>query len=269
MLPPLLEIKNLTRRFGGVVAVNDASFSVQQGQIFSIIGPNGAGKSTLFNCICGIYQPTAGSIEFEGKPLTGLKPHQIAALGIARTFQNIELFSHMTTLQNLMLGRHVRMQSGLVRCVAAFWRRTRTMQEEIAHRERVEQIIDLLDLQSARDLFVSALPYGRQKLVELGRALALEPKLLLIDEPAAGMTSEERHDLFFWLKDIVEELGVTILMIEHNMQMVMDISDKILAMDFGRTIIEGSAQEVASHPQVIEAYLGESAKPHAAAAEIT
>ncbi|MFQ5632570.1 MAG: ATP-binding cassette domain-containing protein, partial [bacterium] len=164
----------------------------------------------------------------------------------------------MTTMENLMLGRHLLMQSGLLRCASAFWRRTACMQEEIEHRAAVEKIIDLLDLQSARDHFVGELPYGRQKLVELGRALALQPRLLLLDEPAAGMTSEERQDLFFWIKDINEELDVTVLMIEHNMQMVMDISDHILAMDFGKKIAEGSGDEVASHPEVVKAYLGES-----------
>ena len=251
------KINNLTVRFGGLVAVDDVSFTMEKGKIFSIIGPNGAGKTTIFNCINGIYKPSAGSIHFNDNKITGLKPHQIVRYGIARTFQNIELFSHMTTMENLMLGRHVHMKSGVWSGAALFGSRTRIAREEIQHRERVESIIDLLDLQSARDHFVGALPYGKQKLVELGRALALEPKLLLLDEPSAGMNSEEKGDLIFWIKDIQEELRVTILMIEHDMKMVMDISDRILAINFGKRIFEGNPAEVASHPEVLKAYLGE------------
>ena len=251
------KIENLTVRFGGLVAVDDVSFTMEEGKIFSIIGPNGAGKTTIFNCISGIYKPSAGTIYFKNKKITGLKPHQVARRGIARTFQNIELFSHMTTMENLMLGRHVHMKSGVWSSAVLFSSKSRVAREEIQHRERVENIIDLLDLQSARDHFVGALPYGKQKLVELGRALALEPKLLLLDEPSAGMNSEEKGDLIFWIKDIQEELGVTILMIEHDMKMVMDISDRIHAMNFGKTITEGKPAEVASHPEVLKAYLGE------------
>ncbi|MBC8180723.1 ABC transporter ATP-binding protein [candidate division KSB1 bacterium] len=251
------KIENLTVRFGGLVAVDDVSFTMEEGKIFSIIGPNGAGKTTIFNCINGIYKPSTGTIYFNGNKITGLKPHQIARRGIARTFQNIELFSHMTTMENLMLGRHVHMKSGVWSGAVLFSSKSRVAREEIQHRERVENIIDLLDLQSARDHFVGALPYGKQKLVELGRALALEPKLLLLDEPSAGMNSEEKGDLIFWINDIQEELGVTILMIEHDMKMVMDISDRIHAMNFGKTITEGKPAEVASHPEVLKAYLGE------------
>ncbi len=250
-------IENLTMRFGGLLAVDNVSFTMEEGKIFSIIGPNGAGKTTIFNCINGIYKPSAGTIYFDGNKITGLKPHQVARRGIARTFQNIELFSHMTTMENLMLGRHVHMKSGVWSGAVLFGSKTKVAREEIQHREQVESIIDLLDLQSARDHFVGALPYGKQKLVELGRALALEPKLLLLDEPSAGMNSEEKGDLIFWIKDIQEELGVTFLMIEHDMKMVMDISDRILAVNFGKTISEGKPAEVANHPEVLKAYLGE------------
>ena len=252
------KIENLTVRFGGLLAVDDVSFTLQKGKIFSIIGPNGAGKTTIFNCINGIYKPNSGKIFFNNTNITGKKPHQIACLGIARTFQNIELFSRMTTMENLLLGRHVHMKSGVWSGAVLFGRRTKAAREEVQHRERVENIIDLLDLQSARDHFVGALPYGKQKLVELGRALALEPKLLLLDEPSAGMNSEEKGDLIFWIKDIQEELGVTILMIEHDMKMVMDISDRILAVNFGKTITEGKPAEVAGHAEVLKAYLGEN-----------
>jgi len=251
------KIENLSVRFGGLIAVDGVSFELQKGMIFSIIGPNGAGKTTIFNCISGIYKPHSGSVFFDGKQISGLKPHKIARMGIARTFQNIELFSHMTTMDNLMLGRHIHMKTGVWSGATLLARKTKAAKEEVRHREKVEQIIDLLDLQSARDHFVGELPYGAQKLVELGRALALEPKLLMLDEPSAGMNSEEKQDLHFWIKDIQEELGVAILMIEHDMKMVMDISDRILAINFGRTIVEGVPTEVANHPEVLKAYLGE------------
>jgi len=239
------------------MAVDHVSFSVSKGFIFSIIGPNGAGKTTIFNCISGLYKPSSGSIIFQGEDITGLKPHRIATKGIARTFQNIELFSRMTTMENLMLGRHIHMKTGILSGATFFRRGSRAAKEEIRHREYVEKIIDLLDLQSARNQFVGSLPYGTQKLVELGRALALEPKLLLLDEPSAGMNSEEKQDLVFWIKDIQDELGVTILLIEHDMKMVMDISDRVLAINFGRPIIEGVPDVVQRHPDVLKAYLGE------------
>lgn len=253
----LFFIDRLSISFGGLVAVDRVSFQVESGSIFSIIGPNGAGKTTIFNCISGLYKPDSGKILFNGEDLTGLKPHRVAQKGIARTFQNIELFSRMTTMENLMLGRHIHMKTG-VWCGATFFRRgSKAAREEIEHRARVEKIIDLLDLQSARNQFVGSLPYGTQKLIELGRALALEPKLLLLDEPSAGMNSEEKQDLIFWVKDIQDELGVTILLIEHDMKMVMDISDRILVINFGRPIIEGNPEDVQKHPEVLKAYLGE------------
>jgi len=249
-------VQNLRVRFGGLVAVDSVSFGVERGGIFSIIGPNGAGKTTIFNCISGIYKPEGGRILFEERDITRLKPHVRAELGIARTFQNIELFSKMTTMENLMLGRHIHMKSGVWGGSLMFWRNAPAARDEVKHRGRVEEIIDLLDLQSARNQLVGGLPYGTQKLVELARALALEPKLLLLDEPSAGMNSEEKQDLIFWIKDIQDELGVTILLIEHDMKMVMDISDRILVLNFGRPIAEGLPREVQSHPDVLSAYLG-------------
>ncbi|MCD6295650.1 MAG: ABC transporter ATP-binding protein [Deltaproteobacteria bacterium] len=250
-------IDNLTITFGGLVAVDSVSINVKPGSIFSIIGPNGAGKTTIFNCISGLYKPDSGAIYFKGEDIIGLKPHKIARKGISRTFQNIELFSRMTVMENLMLGRHIHMKTGIWTGATFYRRGSRAAQEEIKHRERVENIIDLLDLQAARNQFVGGLPYGTQKLVELGRALALEPALLLLDEPSAGMNSEEKQDLIFWVKDIQDELGVTILLIEHDMKMVMDISDTILAINFGKPITEGRPEEVQKHPEVLKAYLGE------------
>ena len=250
-------LNSLTIRFGGLVAVDRVTLNVEPGSIFSIIGPNGAGKTTIFNCVSGLYKPDSGKIYFKGEDITGLKPYRIAQKGIARTFQNIELFSRMTTMENLMLGRHIHMKTGVWSGSTFFRRGSKAAQEEIEHRERVERIIDLLDLQSARNQFVGGLPFGTQKLVELGRALALEPELLLLDEPSAGMNSEEKQDLIFWIKDIQDELGVTILLIEHDMRMVMDISDRILAINFGKPITEGIPEEVQRHPEVLKAYLGE------------
>jgi len=250
-------INKLSISFGGLLAVDNVSFDVAPGSIFSIIGPNGAGKTTIFNCISGLYSPDSGNILFQGKDIIGLKPHKIAKKGIARTFQNIELFSRMTTMENLMLGRHIHMKTGIWSGATFYRRGSKAAREEIEHRERVERIIDLLDLQAARNQFVGGLPYGTQKLIELGRALALEPKLLLLDEPSAGMNSEEKQDLIFWIKDIQDELGVTILLIEHDMKLIMDISDRILAINFGKPITEGTPLEVQKHPEVLKAYLGE------------
>ncbi|MBW1729794.1 MAG: ABC transporter ATP-binding protein [Deltaproteobacteria bacterium] len=251
------KVENLSISFGGLEALKDISFEVKKGEIFAIIGPNGAGKTTLFNCINGIYTPDKGRVIFKDQEIQGKKPDRIARLGIARTFQNIELFSHMSTMENLMLGRHTKMRAGLFRGAFMWGKRSFAGREEIQHREKVEEIIDLLDLQSVRNKMVGSLPYGTQKLVELGRALALEPELLLLDEPCAGMNSEEKQDTIFWIKDIQDELGVTILLIEHDMKMVMDISERILAINFGSPITEGSPEEVQRHPEVLKAYLGE------------
>lgn len=254
---PLLEVRDLHHRFGGLLALDQVTFGVTQGRIQAVIGPNGAGKTTLFNCINGIYHPDRGSIVFKDQEVQGRKPDRIARLGIARTFQNIELFSNMSTMENLMLGRHIFMKTGLFRGAFLWGRRSFAGREEVAHREKVEKIIDLLDLQAVRNKFVGALPYGTQKQVELGRALALEPELLLLDEPSAGMNSEEKQDMIFWVKDIQDELGVTILLIEHDMKMVMDISDRILVINFGSSITEGTPDEVQKNPEVLKAYLGE------------
>lgn len=237
--------------------MQDLSFRVDQGEIFSIIGPNGAGKSTIFNCINGLYRAEKGNIRLSGKELIGLKPDQIAAAGIARTFQNLELFSHMSTMNNLLLGRHLKMKASLLHLLGLSFPNSRAAREEVHHRERVEEIIEFLELEPYRETPVFALPYGVQKLVELGRALALEPKLLLLDEPAAGLNNEERQDMIFWIKDIRDELGITIIVIEHNMQLVKDISDRLLALNFGKKIAEGSVEEVLQNEEVIHAYLGE------------
>jgi len=255
--PDFFSVQNLTISFGGLTAVDNVSFAITSGSIFSIIGPNGAGKTTIFNCINGLYTPNSGKTIFKGEDITGLKPHKIARKGIARTFQNIELFSRMTTMENLMLGRHLHINTGVFSGATFFRRKSKAAREEIKHREQVEQIIDLLDLQAARNQFVGGLPYGTQKLIELGRALALEPELLLLDEPSAGMNTEEKQDLIFWVKDIQDELGVTILLIEHDMRMVMDISDRILAINFGKPLCEGIPEEVQNNPEVLKAYLGE------------
>lgn len=251
------EVDHISKSFGGVKAVQDLSFRVDQGEIFSIIGPNGAGKSTIFNCINGLYRAEKGNIRLSGKELIGLKPDQIAAAGIARTFQNLELFSHMSTMNNLLLGRHLKMKASLLHILGLSFPNSRAAREEVRHRERVEEIIEFLELEPYRETPVFALPYGVQKLVELGRALALEPQLLLLDEPAAGLNNEERQDMIFWIKDIRDELGITIIVIEHNMQLVKDISDRLLALNFGKKIAEGSVEEVLQNEEVIHAYLGE------------
>ena len=253
-----LEIEHLTIRFGGLTALEDIALSIPRGALHAIIGPNGAGKTTLFNCISGIYSPQTGTIRFEGRDIRGFKPHAVARMGIARTFQNIELFQHMNTMENIMLGRHIHMRTGIFSGATMWGRRSFAGHEERVHRRAAEEIIDLLNLQSVRNKMVGGLPYGTQKRVEMGRALALEPRLLLLDEPCAGMTADEKQDMMFWIKDIQSELGVTILLIEHDMKMVMDISDRILAINFGKPITEGPPDSVRAHPEVLKAYLGET-----------
>jgi branched-chain amino acid transport system ATP-binding protein len=256
MTVPFFKVSNLSKSFGGLKAVDQLTFQVERNMIFSIIGPNGAGKSTIFNCINGLYQPEEGIIDYKGQNLVGLRPDQVAQQRIARTFQNLELFAHMSTMDNLLLGRHLHMKAKIWQILGLNIKRSKAAQEEIAHRQKVEEIIDFLELQSARNQFVSALPYGKQKLVELGRALALDPELLLLDEPAAGLNQEEREEMVFWIKDIRNQLGITVILIEHNMQMVSSISDRILAVNFGKKLVEGTANEVLNHPEVIQAYLG-------------
>ena len=249
----LLSARNLSVRFGGVLAVNDVSFDVRRGEVFTLIGPNGAGKTTVFNLISRIYNPTTGSIAFDGQPLTQQPPHRIAALGIARTFQNIELFEHASVLHNLLVGRHTHRRTGVFGEMF-FTRRVR--EAEIAAREKVERVIDLLDLQHHRDALVAGLPYGVRKVVELARALCTEPRLLLLDEPSSGLNVEETEDMAFWIQDIRHELGVTVLMVEHDMSLVSKVSDRVLAMNQGEVLAVGTPREVQSHPGVIEAYLG-------------
>jgi len=256
-------IENLSISFGGLKAVNNVSFNVEPNSIFSIIGPNGSGKTTIFNLISGIYHPSNGRIILEGEDMVGKTPDRIARKGIARTFQNIELFAKATVMDNLMLGRHIHMTTGVFTGAALWGRGARAVKEEIANREIVEGIIDFLELQSVRDQYVASLSYGKRKLVELGRALALQPKILLRDEPSAGMNTEEKEDLNIWIKDIREDYKVTILLIEHDMNMIMGISDRIFAINHGEKIIEGLPREVQTHPEVIKAYLGEEDIFHA------
>lgn len=250
-------VENLSISFGGIKAVNNVSFDVEKNKIFSIIGPNGSGKTTIFNMISGIYKPNEGKIFLENENIVGLRPDAIARKGIARTFQNIQLFGNATVMDNLMLGRHIHMKTGILSGAFMWGKHAYAAREEVRHREIVERIIDFLDLQALRDLFVSNLPYGKRKLVELGRALALEPKILLLDEPSAGMNTEEKDDLRIWIKDIQEDYNVTILLIEHDMNMVMGISDRILAINQGVEIIEDVPKIVQKNPDVIAAYLGE------------
>lgn len=254
MMPsPLLSAQQLSVQFGGVLAVKDVSFDVQRGEVFTLIGPNGAGKTTVFNLISGIYTPTRGHISFNGQALTDVPPHGVAALGIARTFQNIELFEHASVLQNLLIGRHTHRRSALWQDLL-FTPSTR--RAEIEAREKAEQIIDFLDLQHHRDATVAGLPYGVRKVVELARALCIEPQLLLLDEPSSGLNVEETEDMAYWISDIQKLLGITVLMVEHDMTLVNAVSDRVLAMSQGEVLAMGSPQEVQNHPQVIEAYLG-------------
>jgi branched-chain amino acid transport system ATP-binding protein len=252
----ILQVESLSVSFGGVKAVNGVDFAVRPGEVFTLIGPNGAGKTTVFNLISRIYAAGAGRIVFDGKDITRLPAHRIASLGIARTFQNIELFEHATVLQNLLIGRHVHRRASLWEEMLFLPKVRRT---EIEFREQVERVIDLLDLQHYRDAHVSGLPYGVRKVVELGRALATRPKLLLMDEPSSGLNVEETEDMGFWIEDIVQDLGITVVMVEHDMSLVSRVSHRVLAMNQGAVLTIGSAREVASHPAVIEAYLGTAA----------
>ena len=249
----LLSAKNLSVRFGGVLAVNNVSFEVQRGEVFTLIGPNGAGKTTVFNLISRIYTPTAGGIAYEGKVLTDVPPHQIASLGIARTFQNIELFEYATVLQNMLIGRHTHRGTG-VWSDMFFTGKARAA--EITAREKCEEVIDFLGLQKHRDSMVAGLPYGVPATIELARALCTEPKLLLLDEPSSGLNVEETDDMAFWIQDIKHELGITVLMVEHDMTLVSKVSDRVLAMNQGEVLAMGAPREVQTHPGVIEAYLG-------------
>jgi branched-chain amino acid transport system ATP-binding protein len=245
--------ENLAINFGGVRAVDDVSFSVQKGEVFTIIGPNGAGKTTIFNLVSRIYDPTAGRLIFEDREITATPPHRIAELGIARTFQNIELFEHATLLQNLLLARHVHRRSSFF-SELLFLPSVRRM--EVEQREAVEKVIDFLDLQQYRDTFVVNLPYGARKIAELARALCTDPKLLLLDEPSSGLNVEETDEMAFWIEDIKNLLGISVLMVEHDMKLVAAVSDRVLALNYGRPLATGTPQEVQSHPEVIRAYFG-------------
>ncbi len=251
----LLGVEEVSKAFGGVQAVTRVSLDVPPGAIVSVIGPNGAGKTTLLNVVSGFYRPDHGRVLLDGADITGLPPHRVAARGVARTFQNIALFKGMSVLDNLMLGRHVHMRAGVLGSVL-YW--GLAQREEVAHRRRVEEIIEFLRIQDLRRRLTGSLPYGLQKRVELGRALALDPKVLLLDEPMGGMNQEEKEDMARFILDVNEEWGTTVILIEHDMGVVMDISDRVAVLEMGRKIAEGSADEVRADPRVITAYLGES-----------
>ena len=249
----MMEMKNITLRFGGVTAIKDISFDIREGEIRAIIGPNGAGKSSMLNVISGFYHPQEGEVWFHGVKRPPMKPFQVAQLGIARTFQNIALFEGMTVLDNVMTGRLTHMKTGML-AQAIWWGRAQA--EETENREKVERIIDFLEIQAIRKTPVGRLPYGLKKRVELARALAAEPKLLLLDEPMAGMNVEEKEDMSRFILDVNDEFGTTIALIEHDMGVVMDLSDRVVVMDYGKKIGDGTPQDVRNNQAVIDAYLG-------------
>ena len=249
----ILEVKNISLRFGGVKALTDISFDVREHEVRAIIGPNGAGKSSMLNCINGVYQPQEGQISFRGKTFSHMNSRQVAEMGIARTFQNLALFKGMSVLDNIMTGRNLKMRTNLFQQALRWGAAER---EESAHREFVERIIDFLEIQAYRKTPVGRLPYGLQKRVDLGRALAMEPQVLLLDEPMAGMNVEEKQDMCRFILDVNDEYGTTIVLIEHDMSVVMDISDRVVVLDYGRKIGDGTPDEVRTNPDVISAYLG-------------
>jgi len=249
----LLSLHNVTLSFGGLVAVNNVSFEVKQGEVFSLVGPNGAGKSTIFNLISRFYTPNEGDIKFEGTSILGMASDKVPALGIARTFQNIELFEQATVLQNLLVGRHRHCTTNIL---SQMLFTPAAHRQEIAHREAVEEVIDFLDLQPYRDKYIAGLPYGVRKVVELARALSTKPRILLLDEPASGLSIEETQDMIFWIEDIKKQMGITVLMVEHDMNLVASVSDHVLALADGKELAMGTPAQVQSHPAVIEAYLG-------------
>ncbi|MBB1029860.1 ABC transporter ATP-binding protein [Dietzia sp. SLG310A2-38A2] len=250
---PVVEFSDVSLSFGNLKAIDGVEFTVNQDELFAIIGPNGAGKTSIFNVLSGVYRPQQGSVKLKGHQLLGMSPHKIARLGVARTFQNVELFANLTLVDNLMLGRHVKFRYGTLAAIA--WVGPARRQEEL-NRAAVEEIIDLLELQAWRKLPVGLLPYGIQKRIELGRALAMEPEILLLDEPVAGMNLEETEDTARFLLSIRQEFKTPMILVEHDMSLVMDIADRVLAIDFGAPLALGTPAEVQSHPAVVEAYLG-------------
>ena len=250
---PLLAVAGLTLRFGGVTALDDVGFEVLPGELFAIIGPNGAGKTSIFNCLNAVYRPQSGTIELDGTPITGVAPAQTARLGIARTFQSLGLFHRLNVIENLMLGRHHLMRTGFA-AGALWWGRAK--REELANRARVEEIIELLELERFRYQAVGALPYGVQKRIEFGRALAMEPRLLLLDEPVAGMSLEETEDMARYIVEVRNEVALAMILVEHDMHLVMDLADRVMALDFGQVIATGPPTAVQCDPRVVEAYLG-------------
>jgi branched-chain amino acid transport system ATP-binding protein len=249
----LFEAQNISVRFGGIRAVDDVSFKVEKGEVFSIIGPNGAGKTTIFNLISRIYNSTEGKLILDGQDFTKTPANLVAGMGIARTFQNIELFPNATLLQNLLIGRHCHSSVGLFSQLA-FTGSTR--RAEIQHREKAEDVIAFLGMQRYRDALIANLPYGVRKVVELGRALCIEPKLLLLDEPSSGLNVEETEGMGFWIDDIKKDLGITVIMVEHDMALVNQVSDRVMALNYGKVIAMGTPREVQTHPEVVKAYLG-------------
>ncbi|WP_296765296.1 ABC transporter ATP-binding protein [Sediminimonas sp.] len=249
----LLEVEDLAIHFGGVKAVDGVSFAVAPGEVFSIIGPNGAGKSTIFNLISRIYAPTRGTIRFNGRDITGLQAHQVAPLGIARTFQNIELFDHSTVLDNLLMGRHVHRSTNFIQDMLFL---PAVRRAERAHRHRVEEVMEFLELEAYREKMIAGLPYGVRKVVEIGRALAVGPELILLDEPASGLSVEESQDVAFWIEDMRRDMGLTVLMVEHDMRLVSQVSDRVLAVANGKPLAQGTPSQVQADPGVQAAYLG-------------